>query len=151
MRIAVLDDDPSPLQCVTEALTPIGHHCQVSSGGRLQIVHRLQRETFELVTQEVDVVGMPVDAVLAWTRQNCDARLPALLMTNGAHDADLVYALNASVFDTATVALGSQYRASVATDAGFRNTDDDARSPGSKPHFSGPEADTYFVRAPQMM
>ncbi|MPV68638.1 response regulator transcription factor [Burkholderia sp. BE17] len=98
MRIAVLDDDPSQLQFVTEALTPAGHNCYLFTEGRA-LVHRLQRETYDLVTLDWNVLDMPGDAVLAWIRQNCDANLPVLFMTSRSRESDIVYALNAGADD----------------------------------------------------
>ncbi|QVN23841.1 response regulator transcription factor [Burkholderia pyrrocinia] len=98
MRIAILDDDPSQLQFITEALTPAGHSCYVFTEGRA-LIHRLQRETFDLVSLDWNVVDMQGDAVLAWIRQNCDANLPVLFMTSRAHEADIVSALNAGADD----------------------------------------------------
>jgi len=101
MRIAVLDDDPSQLQFVTETLTPAGHSCYPFTEGRA-LIHRLQRETFDLVTLDWNVVDMQGDAVLAWIRKNCDANLPVLFMTSRAHESDIVSALNAGADDYVT-------------------------------------------------
>ncbi|RQR34343.1 DNA-binding response regulator [Burkholderia sp. Bp9143] len=98
MRIAVLDDDPSQLQFVSEALTPAGHNCYMFAEGRA-LIHRLQRETFDLVTLDWNVVDMHGDAVLSWIRKNCDANLPVLFMTSRSREADIVFALNAGADD----------------------------------------------------
>ncbi|WP_175948346.1 response regulator transcription factor [Burkholderia pyrrocinia] len=115
MRIAVLDDDPSQLQFVAEALTPSGHNCYVFTEGRA-LVHRLQRETFDLVTLDWNVVDMPGDAVLAWIRQNCDVNLPVLFMTSRSREADIIFALNAGADDYVIKPVaGSVLAARVAT------------------------------------
>jgi DNA-binding response OmpR family regulator len=101
MRIAILDDDPSQLQFATKALTPAGHSCYVFTEGRA-LIHRLQRETFDLVSLDWNVVDMPGDLVLAWIRQNCDANLPVLFMTSRSREADIISALNAGADDYVT-------------------------------------------------
>ncbi|WP_454867162.1 response regulator transcription factor [Pseudomonas lini] len=98
MRIAILDDDPSQLQFISQALTPAGHHCHVFTEGRA-LIHRLQRETFDLLTLDWNVPDMQGDEVLAWVRQNCDANLPVLFMTSRTRETDIITALNAGADD----------------------------------------------------
>ncbi|TDG02694.1 response regulator transcription factor [Paraburkholderia guartelaensis] len=101
MRIAVLDDDPSQLQFVSEALTAAGHDCHVFAEGRA-LIHRMQREIFDLVTLDWNVVDVQADAVLAWIRKNCDLYLPVLFVTSSTRKRDVVYALNAGADDYVT-------------------------------------------------
>jgi len=98
MRIAVLDDDVSQLQFVSETLTEAGHHCYMFAEGRT-LIHRMQRETFDLVTLDWNVVDMQGDVVLSWIRKNTAANLPVLFMTSRASEQDIVYALNAGADD----------------------------------------------------
>jgi DNA-binding response OmpR family regulator len=101
MRIAVLDHDPSQLQYFSEALTAAGHDCHVFTEGRA-LVHRMQRETFDLVTLDWNVVDVQADALLAWIRKNCGSNLPVLFATSRTRKRDIVYALNAGADDYVT-------------------------------------------------
>nr|WP_175948658.1 response regulator transcription factor [Burkholderia pyrrocinia] len=98
MRIAVLDDDPSQRECVTEVLMSAGHNCYAFAEGR-ELVCRLQRETFDLVALDWNIVDMSGGHILAWIRQNCDINLPVLFMANRSCDADIVFALSAGADD----------------------------------------------------
>ncbi|HKR45345.1 MAG TPA: response regulator transcription factor [Paraburkholderia sp.] len=101
MRIAVLDADPSQLQYFSESLAAAGHDCHVFAEGRA-LIHRMQRETFDLVTLDWNVVDVQPDAVLAWIRKNCDSNLPVLFVTSSTRKRDVVYALNAGADDYVT-------------------------------------------------
>jgi len=98
MRIAVLDDDVSQLQFVSETLTEAGHHCYVFAEGRA-LIHRMQRETFDLVTLDWNVVDMQGDIILSWIRKHTTSNLPILFMTSRSREQDIVYALNAGADD----------------------------------------------------
>ncbi|WP_321915989.1 MULTISPECIES: response regulator transcription factor [Paraburkholderia] len=101
MRIAVLDYDPGQSRFVYEALTAAGHDCHVfAEGGAL--IQRMQRETFDLVTLDWNVVDIPGDAVLAWIRNNVDSNLPVLFMASRTGAQDAVHALNAGADDYVT-------------------------------------------------
>ncbi|WP_028207269.1 response regulator transcription factor [Paraburkholderia nodosa] len=101
MRIAVLDDDPSQSQYISEALTAAGHDCHVFAEGHA-LIRRMQRETFDLVTLDWNVVDIQADAVLAWIRKNCDSNLSVLFVTSRTRKRDVVYALNAGADDYVT-------------------------------------------------
>ncbi|MEX3693336.1 response regulator transcription factor [Paraburkholderia sp. BR14263] len=98
MRIAVLDDDPSQLQFISEALTPAGHNCYLFTEGRA-LIHRMQRETFDLVTLDWNVVDIQGDEVLSWIRASFGTQLPVLFMTSRGQESDIVGALHAGADD----------------------------------------------------
>ncbi|RAR57151.1 DNA-binding response OmpR family regulator [Paraburkholderia unamae] len=98
MRIAVLDYDAGQSQFVYEALTAAGHDCHVFAEGRA-LIHRMQREAFDLVMLDWNIVDIPGDAALAWIRNNVDSNLPVLFMTSRTRAPDAFYALNAGADD----------------------------------------------------
>jgi DNA-binding response OmpR family regulator len=98
MRIAVLDDDHAQLEFATEVLRAVGHTCTVFTKARA-LIHRLQRETFDLVTLDWNIGDMQGDEVLAWIRQNCITSLPVLFMTGRSCESDMIDMLNAGADD----------------------------------------------------
>jgi DNA-binding response OmpR family regulator len=101
MRIAVVDPAPCQLQTFSAALTAAGHSCHLFAGGRA-LLHRMRRETFDLVTLDSNVVDIQPHAVLAWIRKNCDSNLPVLFVMNRSRKRDVAYALNAGADDYLT-------------------------------------------------
>jgi len=98
MRIAVLDDDHAQLEFASAALGTVGHTCTVFTQARA-LIHRLQRETFDLVTLDWNIGDMQGDEVLTWIRQHCVASLPVLFMTGRSHESDIIDMLNAGADD----------------------------------------------------
>ncbi|PMS37353.1 winged helix family two component transcriptional regulator [Trinickia symbiotica] len=98
MRIAILDDDPSQLEFVSESLSPAGHTCHAFTEGRA-LIRELRRESYDLIVLDWNVADMPGDEVLAWVREHCHEELPVLFMTSRSREADIVTALNAGADD----------------------------------------------------
>lgn len=98
MRIAILDDDSSQLEFVTESLSPAGHRCHAFTEGRA-LIRELRRESYDLIVLDWNVTDMQGDEVLAWVRKHCHEELPVLFMTSRSHETDIVSALNAGADD----------------------------------------------------
>ncbi|KAE8758404.1 response regulator [Paraburkholderia madseniana] len=98
MRIAIVHDKPVDLEFITATLAPAGHDCHAFSSGHA-FIHRLQRESFDLVTLDWNLAGMPGDAVLRWIRENCPPRLPVMFISNRSAEIDIVAALTSDADD----------------------------------------------------
>ncbi|QCP54483.1 response regulator transcription factor [Trinickia violacea] len=99
MRIAVLEDDPTQVDLVTQTLTAAGHTCYAFKEGKT-LQKRLRRETFDLLVLDWIVPDMSGEAVLKWVRANqTEHRLPIVFLTCRDDEAGIAQVLNAGADD----------------------------------------------------
>jgi DNA-binding response OmpR family regulator len=98
MRIAVLDDDPLQLQMVLTTLQGAGHHVYGFALGK-QIVHGLQRESFDLVILDWQVPDLSGLEVLQWLRRTEKRHTPVMFTTLRSAEEDIIAALDAGADD----------------------------------------------------
>ncbi|MBI0328926.1 response regulator transcription factor [Burkholderia plantarii] len=99
MRIAVLDDDESQTDFVSQTLTAVGHTCYAFSEGKA-LKKRLQRETFDLLVLDWNVPDLSGEELLKWVRENqVEHRLPIIFMTSRDDEAGITEILNAGADD----------------------------------------------------
>lgn len=98
MRIAILDDDVSQTDFVSQTLTAAGHTCHAFNSGK-EMLTRLRRETYDLLILDWNVPDVSGNEILAWVRQNLAPGLPAIFMTNRTAEEDIVQGLNCGADD----------------------------------------------------
>ncbi|TMS59153.1 response regulator transcription factor [Imbroritus primus] len=92
MRIAILEDEFSQAQFVSQLLVRQGHSCFCFSRGR-ELMQRIRRETYDLLFLDWGLPDVDGLSVLRWVRQNVSPTLPVVFMTSRATESDIVEAL----------------------------------------------------------
>lgn len=98
MRIAVLDDDASLGDYVSQVLGEAGHSCHTYQEGR-RLVNELRRESFDLLILDWEVPDMSGLEVLTWVRSSIQDPLPVLFLTCRSEETDIVAGLAAGADD----------------------------------------------------
>lgn len=98
MRIAVLDDDKSQTDLVSQALTAIGHHVHAYEKGKV-LIHDLHQESFDLLILDWHVPDLSGTEVLRWVRSHEKQHVPVLFVTLRSAEDDIITALNAGADD----------------------------------------------------
>ena len=101
MKVAVLDDDKTVLETVSQLLNGAGFTCAGFDKGR-QLVRALHRDTFDLFVIDWNLPDLPGINVLDWIRNQIGAQPPVLLLTNRVSDEDMVAGLRAGADDFVT-------------------------------------------------
>jgi two-component system, OmpR family, response regulator RegX3 len=105
MRIALLEDDQDQADLVRTWLEAAGHNCHVYMLGK-DLVHEVQRETFDLFLLDWEVPGMSGAEVLLWIRANIAEPVPVLFVTARQREEDIVHALSNGADDYMVKPLG---------------------------------------------
>ncbi len=92
MRIAILEDEISQAQLVSQLLVRQGHNCFCFSRGR-ELMQRIRRETYDLLFVDWGLPDIDGLSVLRWVRQNVSPTLPVFFMTSRSNEEDIVEAL----------------------------------------------------------
>jgi DNA-binding response OmpR family regulator len=98
MRIAVLDDDRSQTDLVSQVLTAAGHICHAFQSGK-EMVNQLRRESFDMLIIDWQVPDLSGADVLRWSREKLPSTLPVLFMTSRSGEDDIVVGLAAGADD----------------------------------------------------
>ena len=98
MRIAVLDDDRSQTDLVSQVLTAAGHVCYAFQSGK-EMVNQLRRESFDMLIIDWQVPDLSGADVLRWAREKLPANMPVLFMTSRSGEDDIVAGLAAGADD----------------------------------------------------
>lgn len=98
MRIAVLDDDRSQTDLVSQVLTSAGHLCHAFNSGK-EMLNQLRRESFDMLIIDWQVPDLSGAEVLRWTREKLSENLPVLFMTSRSGEDDIVTGLAAGADD----------------------------------------------------
>jgi DNA-binding response OmpR family regulator len=98
MRIAVLDDDRSQTDLVSQVLTAAGHLCYAFNSGK-EMLNQLRRESFDMLIIDWQVPDLSGAEVLHWAREKLSENLPVLFMTSRSGEDDIVTGLAAGADD----------------------------------------------------
>jgi len=98
MRIAVLDDDRSQTDLVSQVLNSAGHICYPFQSGK-EMVNQLRRESFDMLIIDWQVPDLSGAEVLQWAREKLPPTLPVLFMTSRSGEDDIVAGLAAGADD----------------------------------------------------
>jgi DNA-binding response OmpR family regulator len=98
MRIALLDDDSTQTKWVKEILEESGHSCHEFNDSK-EFISRLRVDSFDLLILDWNIPEISGPEVLAWVRQNIQANVPVIFMTNRTREEDIVAGLNAGADD----------------------------------------------------
>jgi DNA-binding response OmpR family regulator len=98
MRIAVLDDDRSQTDLVSQVLTSAGHLCHAFNSGK-EMLNQLRRESFDMLIIDWQVPDLSGAEVLRWAREKLSENLPVLFMTSRSGEDDIVTGLAAGADD----------------------------------------------------
>jgi len=98
MRIAVLDDDRSQTDLVSQVLNAAGHICHPFQSGK-EMVNQLRRESFDMLIIDWQVPDLSGAEVLHWAREKLPPTLPVLFMTSRSGEDDIVAGLAAGADD----------------------------------------------------
>jgi DNA-binding response OmpR family regulator len=103
MRIAVLDDDRSQTDLVSQVLSAAGHVCHSFQSGK-EMLNQLRRESFDMLIIDWQVPDLSGADVLKWAREKLPSTLPVLFMTSRSGEDDIVAGLAAGLHDQANSA-----------------------------------------------
>jgi DNA-binding response OmpR family regulator len=98
MRIAVLDDDRSQTDLVSQVLSAAGHVCHSFQSGK-EMLNQLRRESFDMLIIDWQVPDLSGADVLKWAREKLPSTLPVLFMTSRSGEDDIVAGLAAGADD----------------------------------------------------
>jgi len=98
MRIAILDDDRSQTDLVSQVLTAAGHQCYPFNSGK-EMLNQLRRESFDMLILDWQVPDLSGPEVLRWAREKLSDKLPVLFMTSRSGEDDIVTGLAAGADD----------------------------------------------------
>ena len=96
MRIAIVDDDPTQIELVTQTLEPLGHSCLGFATGA-KFLHAMGRESFDLLILDWQLPDTEGPVLLSKMRET--RRMPVLFVTSRASEDDIVTALTAGADD----------------------------------------------------
>jgi DNA-binding response OmpR family regulator len=98
MRIAVLDHASDQRQLVHQAVLGLGHECHIYTEGQ-HLLQALRRQSYDLLILERTLPDMCGLEVVRTTRDELKSRVPILVITPHASEAEVVEALNAGADD----------------------------------------------------
>ena len=98
MRIAVADDEETIRDFLSSLLTKAGHRCTLFRDGK-DLMHALQRDTFDLVVVDWMMPSMNGLDLVRWARGVVDPCPPVIMLTSRSDKTDVVEALNAGADD----------------------------------------------------
>lgn len=98
MRIAVLDDDPTQLDLVSQSLARMGHDAH-TFGHAEALLRQLRRETFDLLIVDWQLPDLSGPEVVKWVRSHVEHPIPILFVTNRGDEADVMTGLASGADD----------------------------------------------------
>lgn len=103
MKIAALEGDVDQSDVLRLVLEANGHSCE-TFGESIALMRRLRKERFDLLILDWHLPGLTGYEVVRWVRQNADARMPILFLTNQSpdsqsHEEDIVSGFTAGADD----------------------------------------------------
>jgi DNA-binding response OmpR family regulator len=98
MQVAVLDDDVHQLDLLSNAVQAVGHACHRFGTGA-ELLHALQRATFDLFLIDWELPDMSGLDVLRTLRQRHRVHSPVIFVTQRDDERDVVQALSAGADD----------------------------------------------------
>jgi DNA-binding response OmpR family regulator len=98
MRVAVLDDDQVHLELARQTLEGTGHDFHGFPDGK-SLLRALRRETFDLLILDWELPDISGIEVMRWARENLEAPVPILFVTNRSAESDVIEGLSAGADD----------------------------------------------------
>jgi DNA-binding response OmpR family regulator len=98
MRIAVLDDDPTQLDLVSQSLARMGHDARTFPRAEV-LLRQLRRETFDLLIVDWQLPDLSGPEVVRWVRAHVEHPIPILFITNRGEEADVMTGLASGADD----------------------------------------------------
>ena len=98
MRVAVLDDDKVHLELARQTLEGTGHDFHGFPDGK-SLLRALRRETFDLLILDWELPDISGIEVMRWARENLEAPVPILFVTNRSAESDVIEGLSAGADD----------------------------------------------------
>jgi DNA-binding response OmpR family regulator len=98
MRLAILEDDADQAGLLQQALSAVGHDCQMFTSGKA-LIKEAGRESYDLFLLDWQVPDLSGEDVLRWVRSNVQAPVPVMFITNRDSEDDIVSALSQGADD----------------------------------------------------
>jgi DNA-binding response OmpR family regulator len=98
MRIAVLDNDRSQADLVSQVLTTAGHTCQVFSSGK-DLLGQLRKDAFDMLVFDWNVADMGAVDVLRKAKEKMPAATPMMFLTTSSGEDDIVAGITSGADD----------------------------------------------------
>jgi DNA-binding response OmpR family regulator len=98
MRIAVLDNDRSQADTVTQVLSGAGHSCQTFESGK-DLLAQLRKDSTDLLIMDWQVADMPGTELLRRAKEKMAANTPTIFLANAQAEDDMVAGVHAGADD----------------------------------------------------
>jgi DNA-binding response OmpR family regulator len=98
MRIAVLDNDRSQADLISQVLTGAGHACQSFNSGR-DLLGVLRKDSFDMLILDWQVADLSGVEVLRHAKEKLPAHTPMMFVTSNAGEDDIVAGIGAGADD----------------------------------------------------
>lgn len=98
MRIALADDERETREQISEMIRDAGHLVDVFPNGT-DIQKALQRDTYDVVLLDWNMLGLSGFEVLEWAAENIDFPPPCIMLTSRQDKRDVVAGLEAGAAD----------------------------------------------------
>jgi DNA-binding response OmpR family regulator len=98
MRIAVLDNDRSQADLVSQVLTTAGHTCHVFSLGK-DLLGQLRKDAFDMLVFDWNVADMGAVDVLRKAKEKMPAATPMMFLTTSSGEDDIVAGVTSGADD----------------------------------------------------
>jgi DNA-binding response OmpR family regulator len=98
MRIAVLDNDRSQADLVSQVLTTAGHTCQVFATGK-DLLGQLRKDAFDMLVFDWNVPDMGAADVLRKAKEKMPAATPMMFLTTSSGEDDIVAGITSGADD----------------------------------------------------
>lgn len=99
MHIAILEDDLSQAQLLTQALTQANYQCTCFHSGKELMKSLAKDHDYALIIIDWELPDVSGIDVLHWLRSNLGYNIPVLFVTSRTHDDDIVTGLQAGADD----------------------------------------------------
>lgn len=98
MRIAVLDNDASQVDLITQVLTAAGHDCHVYPGGK-ELLAALRRDGCAMLILDWQVADLQAAEVLRRAKETVPSTFPVLFFASTSGTTDILAGLGAGADD----------------------------------------------------
>lgn len=98
MRIAVLDNDRSQADLISQVLTSAGHTCQVYDSGKDMLGH-LRKDSFDMLILDWQAADLGGAEILRRAKEKMSAATPMMFITNSSAEDDIVAGISAGADD----------------------------------------------------
>jgi DNA-binding response OmpR family regulator len=98
MRIAVLDNDRSQADTISQVLSGAGHSCQTFESGK-DLLAQLRKDSTDLLIMDWQVPDMPGAEVLRRAKEKLAANTPTMFLANTSAEDDMVAGITGGADD----------------------------------------------------